>query len=197
MMNSNVNRLVGLVGLALALSVLGACAQKFELKGTDLGGDPAPDFHLKDENGTWFSLADWHGKVVVLTFLYTHCPDECPLIASQLHAASQQLGSAMDQVAFVAVSVDPQNDTPGSVRSFLQDHQLTLQLHYLVGTPAELKPVWDAYYLGVQTDPTHPGVISHSTRIIVIDKRGKQRANFGSDLQVADLVFDVRALLNQ
>lgn len=191
------NRLLALLFFALVATMASSCAQKVELRGTDLQREPAPDFHLKDQTGAQHSLVDWRGKVVVLTFLYTQCPDECPLIAERLRAASRQMGGTMARVAFVAVSVDPQNDTPDSIRSFLQTHQLTANLVYLVGSPVELKPVWDSYYLGVQTDPTHPGVVAHTTRVVVIDKDGKQRSNLGGDFQIEELVYDIQALLSE
>ncbi len=185
--------------LFLALFFLAACAPQSQLKGTDLGKIPAPDFKLTDQSGSAVSLADFRGKVVVLTFLYTHCPDECPLIASKLSAASVSLGDAMKQTAFVAVTVDPQNDTPIAVAQFVQQHQLEGKLHYLTGSAEQLQPVWKAYSLYVAPSPTDAtfASVSHSTRVIVIDKAGNQRANFDSDFDPADLTFDVRALLNE
>ena len=62
------------------------------LQGTDLGGTPAPDFRLTDQFGKPISLSQFKGKPVILTFLYTHCPDQCPLTAEKLHAVMQNLG---------------------------------------------------------------------------------------------------------
>lgn len=189
-----------LVSLSTCLFVLlCACASQSPLKGTDLGKTPAPDFKLVDQTGGAVSLADFRGKVVVLTFLYTHCPDECPLIASKLSTVSDSLGGAMTQTAFVAVSVDPTNDTPIATAKFVQDHNLVGKLHYLSGTQEQLEPVWSAYSLYIATSPTNATFpsVSHSTRVIVIDKAGNQRANFDSDFDPADLVYDLRALLNE
>jgi protein SCO1/2 len=176
-----------------------ACASPSPLKGTDLGKTPAPDFKLTDQTGKLVSLADFRGKVVVLTFLYTHCPDECPLIASKLATASGRLGKTMSQTAFVAISVDPTNDTPIAIAKFVQDHNLEGKLHYLTGTQDELKPVWSAYAVYAAPSPTNATFpsVSHSTRVVVIDKAGNQRVNLGSDLDPNDLVFDVRALLDE
>ncbi len=176
-----------------------ACTSPSPLKGTDLGKIPAPDFKLTDQTGSAVSLADFRGKVVVLTFLYTHCPDECPLIASKLRLTSDALGATMKQTAFVAVSVDPENDTPLAIAKFVQQHQLEGTLRYLGGTREQLQPVWSAYALYVAPSPTNatlPSVL-HSTRVIVIDPAGNQRANFGSDFDPADLAFDVRALVRE
>jgi protein SCO1/2 len=187
-----------LVVLAALLVFATACAPQ-PLKGTDLGKTPAPDFKLADQNGSAISLADYRRKVVVLTFLYTHCPDECPLIASKLAAVSQSLGNAMDQAAFIGVSVDPANDSRIEIVKFVQTHNLEGKLHYVSGTPEQLQPVWNAYSLYVAPAPAgNPlSALAHTTRIVVIDKAGNERANFGSDFDPADLVFDLRALLSE
>ena len=180
--------------LVFFVIIVTACAP--QLKGTDLGKEHAPDFRLSDERGNLVSLADFRGKVVVLTFLYTVCPDECPLIAAKFRTAANQLGDAMKQVAYIAVSTDPENDTPVAVQDFLQQHLLDGQMRYLIGTRAQLEPVWTAYYVGTSSNSSTKSV-THSTRIILIDKAGNQRINLGSDLIPADLVYDVRALLNE
>src|SRR5206468_9646600 len=72
------------------------------LQGTDLGGTPAPNFRLTDQFGKSISLSQFQGEPVILTFLYTHCPDACPLTAEKLHAAMQSLGSETQQVGVLA-----------------------------------------------------------------------------------------------
>jgi protein SCO1/2 len=184
--------------LLLAL-LLGACAPAAQLKGTDLGKTPAPDFSLVDQNGRPVSLSDLQGQVVVLTFLYTHCPDECPLTAENLHATSEQLGDLMNQVAFVAISVDPKNDTPEAIQAFIHEHRLDGQLRYLSGTREQLAPVWAAYYISVQPEAnTSAGAaVLHGTRVVVIDKTGHERVNFDSDFEPSELAFDLRILVAQ
>jgi protein SCO1/2 len=191
------NKVVWVLGLLSLMFT--ACAPAAQLKGADLGGAAAPDFHLTDQTGQSVSLANLSGKVVVLTFLYTHCPDECPLTAEKLHVASEQLGDSMKDVAYLAVSVDPIGDTPEAVRNFVHLHRLDGQLQYLSGTRDQLAPVWTAYYIAAQDSPatTASGTILHSTRVIVIDKTGHQRVNFDSDFDPADLVADVRVLVNE
>ena len=183
--------------LFLLIVALSACSAPVQLKGTDLGKEPAPDFQLTDQNGTSVSLTGLRGKVVVLTFLYTHCPDVCPLIAEHLRATNEQLGDVTNQVAFVAVSIDPENDTPAAIKTFNEEHRLGNRLIYLNGTPQQLHQVWTAYYIAAQTDPLHPGIVSHSSRVVVIDKAGKQRVNLGSDFDPDDLAYNVRALVKE
>ncbi len=73
-----------------------------------MGGSPAPGFALTDQHGEQVTLADQRGKVTALTFLYTHCPDVCPLTAAQLRLVDEQLGADADHVALLAISVDPE-----------------------------------------------------------------------------------------
>jgi protein SCO1/2 len=159
--------------LALLLTLLlCACSTQPTLKGTDLGKEPAPDVQLVDQNGAPVTLSGLRGNVVVLTFLYTHCPDECPLIAGKLSQTSGILGQSMNKTKFVAVSVDPKNDTPISIAQFIQEHQLLGQLTYLVGPASALEPVWKSYGVYAASDASAGTnqIISHSTRVIVIDK---------------------------
>jgi protein SCO1/2 len=181
----------------VVLLALAACSQPVTLKGTDLGKDPAPDFQLIDQNGKTVALSDLRGRVVVLTFLYTHCPDVCPLIADHFRLANEQLGSASSNVAFVAVSVDPEHDTPEAIRIFDRQHRLNGMLLYLNGPREQLERVWADYYVASQVNADDPEEIAHSTRVILIDKAGKQRVNLNSDFAPGDLAYDIRALLDE
>lgn len=179
---------------AACLLLLSACSQPPQFRGTDLGRQPAPDFQLTDQNGSLVSLSSLRGRVVVLTFLYTHCPDVCPLIAEHLREASRQI-AAGEPVAFVAISVDPENDTPDSIIAFNQQHGLTGRLVYLNGERAVLERLWAMYYVASEGDAGSPETISHSTRVVLIDKAGNQRINLSSDFEPSDLVTDIRLLL--
>ena len=77
------------------------------LQGTDLGSVPAPAFSLHDQFGKVVTLAQFAGKPLVLTFMYTHCPDVCPIMAERLHSVMVGLGADAQQVGVVAISVDP------------------------------------------------------------------------------------------
>lgn len=196
-------RNLGMVALLALIVLLGAGVVYLsvrparQLKGTDLEGTPAPGFQLTDSNGRSVALEDYRGKVVVLTFLYTHCPDECPLIAEHLRAAAEQMPDSMKQVAFVAVSVDPANDTPDAVNAFLKAHRVSGYLTYLVGTESQLRPVWSSYYIYAQQDAANLNVVGHSSRVVIIDRAGKQRVNLDPDFAPGDLVYDVQTLLTE
>jgi len=164
----------------------------------------AGDFHLKDQHGAVVSMSALRGKVVALTFLYTHCPDACPLIADMMHTAYRKLGDSARRAAFVAVSVDPQGDTPEAVRTFLATHRVDSELAYLTGSFAELKAVWGGYYIGTDArdftaktaskGPPSPQLVGHSALVYVIDPRGEIRVILPSNFDPNDLVTDVRIL---
>jgi protein SCO1/2 len=85
------------------------------------------------------SLANERGHVVLLTFLYTHCPDVCPLTAARLNATLAALGSQRTRVRVLAISVDPAGDTHVAVQRFVREHRLLPQFRYLTGPPTTLK----------------------------------------------------------
>jgi len=158
----------------------------------------APDFSLRDQNGQTVSMSQLKGKVVALTFLYTHCPDVCPLIASQLAAADQRLGADSKNVEIVSISVDPAGDTLPAVKKFTEDHNLAGQpnWHYLIGSPGQLKPVWDAYHVGssASSEGATQGV-DHSALVYLTDTTGRLRVILSSNFTVSDFVQDAEALL--
>src|SRR5215472_3264891 len=94
------------------------------LQGTNLGNTPAPAFLLKDQFGNSISLAQFKGMPVVLTFLYTHCPDVCPLTADKIHITMQSLGTNAQHIAVLAVSMDPKGDTAITAQNFAKVHKL-------------------------------------------------------------------------
>ena len=180
--------------MALAL-LLVACVPA-RLSGTVLEGGDAPDFTLIDGvSGASVTLSSLRGNVVALAFLYTHCPDTCPITASTFRAAQKALGSDAARVRFVAVSVDPEGDTPNDVRSFSAAHDLSANWLYLIGGRAQLSPVWSSYGVGAFASPTGQGKVDHNDAIYVLDPSGRERELVHSDIAVKDLVSDIRALL--
>jgi protein SCO1 len=170
------------------------------LQGTDLGSAPTQDFRLADQFGKQVSLSDFKGKPVVLTFLYTHCPDVCPLTAEKLHTVMQNLGSKAQNVAVLAVSLDPKGDTPASVLNFSQVHKMLNYWHYLMGTQNQLSPVWTHYGLSAQpVTPTNtsPGIVMHNTALYVIDKQGRERVLLPDDFTPDQLTTDLKVLLGE
>lgn len=176
----------------LAALVLAACAPK-PLAGTELGATDAPDFTLTDGvSGRAVTLSAHRGQVIALTFLYTTCPDVCPLTATRFRAAQAELQSDASRVTFIAVSVDPDRDTPKAVQDFSTAHGLAANWYYLVGARAQLSPVWAAYGIGVQAGST---TVTHNDAVYLIDARGRERVLLHSEDLARDLTSDLRALL--
>ena len=185
-------------GLTSNASNLTPAANSSGLQGTDLGGVPAPNFRLTDQFGKPVSLAQFKGKPVVLTFLYTHCPDQCPLTAEKLHAVMLSLGSDAQRVGVVAVSTDPKRATTAAALNFSQVHRMQNYWHYLLGTESELSPVWSSYSVYAAPTPTSTGgSVAHTTAVYIIDKQGRERVFFGSDFTSEQLTKDLQILLKE
>ncbi len=177
--------------LALTAS---SCARE-SLVGEDLGGQTAPDFTLIDgARGDRVTLSSLRGRVVLVTFLYTRCPDTCPLTAEKIRAARDALGTRANDISFLAVTVDPAHDTPDAIRGFLDAHELAGKLRYLTGDRASLAAVWRNYSVEVRSG--EPGVV-HLDAIVLVDRRGRARILLHSDVDAATLAKDLRLLASE
>lgn len=175
------------------------------LAGTQLNGKATPDFNLVTHTGHPFVLSSLRGKPVVLTFLYTSCPDTCPIVTEKFATLAERLGSRAAEVAFLAVSVDPERDMPVRVDRFLSDRGLGGVVEFLTGERAALEAVWNAYYVGVTRLPIKAGspesrrygayAIGHSDAIYLVDKAGRQRAFMRSDFALEDMLANLEVLL--
>jgi protein SCO1 len=150
---------------------------------------------LHNDQGQSINLASYRGKAVFLTFLYTHCPDVCPIIAGSLHTAFSELGACARDVQLIAVSVDPRGDTPQSVARFLQEHQLTGEMQYLIGSAADLAAVWKAWNVGSARDVGSPQLVNHSALVYGISAKGMVRTIYSASFKPQEVVHDVPALL--
>jgi protein SCO1/2 len=149
---------------------------------------PPQDFRLRDQDGDAVSLRNYRGRVVVLTFMYTTCRDTCPLTATQIRGALDDLGR---EVPALAVSVDPVNDTPERARRFLFTRGLAKdRMRFLLGSRAQLQPVWKAYGIRPQGE-----AFDHSAYVLLNDRRGRQRIGFPvQQLTPEGLAHDIRRL---
>ena len=181
--------------LALVIALLACAPRAPALVGTELGAGPAPDFTLIDGlSGRSVMLSALRGQVVALAFLYTRCPDVCPLTAQRFRAAQRALGADAKGVTFVAVSVDPAADTPQAARDFSLAHELRENWHYLIGPRAALEPVWSAYGIRAVPDPGKT-TVTHSDAIFLIDASGRERVLVHSSDAPEDLSRNLRTLL--
>jgi protein SCO1/2 len=152
---------------------------------------PAPATVLTDSRGRSIDLAGYRGRAVLVTFLYTRCPDVCPLIAAKLQSVRSRLGA---RVQLVAISVDPRGDTPRTVAAFLRAHALTGQMEYLLGSAGRLGRVWAAWNVGSERDAARPELVAHSALVYGVSATGRLTTIYPADFNPADVAHDVPLL---
>jgi protein SCO1/2 len=155
-----------------------------------------PRFSLHDQQGRLVSSDALAGKALVVTFLDTKCRESCPIIADQIRQGLARLSPAdRANTVALAISVQPEVDTPASVRAFLQRHRVDGALRYLVGSEAQLRPVWNAFQVLPALDTGSSDI--HSAPVRIYDRAGvwisTQAA--GADLTPANLAHDVGVAL--
>jgi protein SCO1 len=147
----------------------------------------APDFELRNQDGDTISMRDFRGQPVIVTFLYTTCEDTCPLQAQTVRGALDELG---EDVPAIAVAVDPPRDTPERARAFLSEQRALGRLEFVLGTRAELKRVWNGFYIRPQSVTQE-----HNARFTLVDKKGFQRVGYpGFEATPERIAHDVRIL---
>ena len=156
-------------------------------------GTAAADFALVDQHGDVVRLSQQRGKITMLTFLYTHCVDVCPLIAEELNAVLRNLGPQRNDARVLAVSVDPRFDTPQAIAHFIVQHRLLPQFHYLRGTRSQLQRVWQSY--NVLVIPKNPDLMAHTASITLIDEHGEPRMVYPATASATMILRDARRLL--
>jgi protein SCO1/2 len=201
---AGVSRVLSLLLLAVVLAGCGASkATEMTTASTPesrfAGGEltppkTAPPIALHDADGTPVTLAAQRGRYVLVTFIYTHCPDVCPLITQNLNAALRAIGpEKRKQVRVLAVSVDPAGDTPKAVEAYAREKHLFPQFEYLIGTRAELRRVWKKWH--VLAVDTKPDLVDHVAYTALIDTNGKERVLYGSSVHATQVVHDLRILM--
>jgi protein SCO1/2 len=180
----------------LALLASGRARQSgFDATGVLSPPSTSPALVLRNYLGQPVNIDSYLGKAVFVTFLYTHCPDVCPLIAANLGLAQKEMGPAVASKAqIVAVSVDPHGDTPKAVAAFLARHQMTGRMQYLVGSAAQLAKVWKAWGVGSERDTQRPAFVNHSGLIYGITASGKRMTIYAANFRPADIAHDVPLL---
>jgi protein SCO1/2 len=156
----------------------------------------APPLELHNYLGQPVDIASYRGKAVLVTFLYTSCPDICPLITSNLRVALNLMGPAeAAKVQIIAVSVDPRGDTPKAVAAFLARHGMTGRMQYLIGSAKELAHVWKAWGVGSERDAQQPQFINHTGLVYGVTASGKRMTLYASSFQPSEIVHDVPMLV--
>jgi protein SCO1/2 len=148
---------------------------------------PAPDFRLKNQDGETVSMRSLRGRPVVVTFLYTTCQDSCPIQAQTVRGALDELGH---DVPALAIAVDPPRDTPERAQAFLAKQRATGRIDFVLGSRAELRPVWEGFAILPQSVTQE-----HQARFTLVDSRGFQRIGYpGAEATPERLAHDLRLL---
>ncbi len=159
---------------------------------------PAADFTLTDQEGRSVRLSDYRGRVVLLFFGYTHCPDVCPTTLAKLNYVVQELGEAAREVQVIFISVDPERDTPAAMKRYLSHFDPAFV--GLTGRPEEIEAVTRAYGVYVEKEEVGSAagyLVTHSARTYVIDREGRLVLTFAYETEPQDLAADLEQLLRR
>jgi protein SCO1 len=186
------------LALLIAASLLSACSgEKPAFRGVDItGADYARDFQLTDHNGQPRSLADFKGKIVVLFFGYTQCPDVCPTSMAELAEVKKLLGKDGDRLQGLFVTVDPERDTAEVLKAYMTHFDPGFLA--LRGTPEQLSALakdFKLYYKKVDGKTPTSYTMDHSAGSYVYDTQGRVRlySRYGSGAPA--LAADIQLLL--
>ncbi len=182
------------------LIVLNACSDKKPaFSNIDVTGSAyARSFRLKDHNGQVRQLSDFAGKVVVVFFGYTQCPDVCPTTMVELAEIKKALGKDGDRLQAVFITVDPARDTPPVLKAYMENFDPSFIA--LIPTPEELVAVakeFKVYYNKVEGKTPTSYTMDHSAFSYIYDTKGQLRlfSNYGSDRAL--LTQDIALLFKQ
>lgn len=200
--------LAGAVGAALLAAALALALDRERQstaspsdQGPYRGSEPParyelPGFRLRNYDGREVDATDLRGRVVVLTFLDSQCTDVCPILASQIAGAIDRLNAAeRGQVRAVAISTDPDEDTPASVRAFLGKQRALGRILYVRGTKDEMRPLWARFQILASLESGEDTL--HSAPVRIYDRESVWVATLhaGVDLSEANLLGDIRTAL--
>jgi protein SCO1/2 len=181
------------------LTLLAGCSEKrASFVNTDITGiDYAKGFSLKDHNGKPVTLESYKGKVVVMFFGFTQCPDVCPTTMAEMATVMQELGPQANDVQVLFVTLDPERDTPELLKQYVPafDKRFT----GLYGTPAEIAQTAKEFKVFYQKvpgkDPANYS-IDHTAGSYVFDKQGKVRLFLRHAQGAKPVVHDLKQLLS-
>ena len=181
---------------AFLLALLAACGrQDSAFHATDVTGAlPALDFTLtRAGDGREVHAADYRGKVAILYFGYTHCPDICPTTLANLAEMLGKLGTRAGDVRVLFVTVDPTRDTPATMKGYVQS--FAPQIDGLRGTPDQLVTLTRRYRVAFSVTPGPPYEVMHSNAVFFFDRDGRARLVTTDIGNAAAMAEDVKRLL--
>ncbi len=186
--------------LALTIAILlslGACDSKPQFAGTDItGADYAKDFALTDHTGKPRTLADFRGKVVVIFFGYTQCPDVCPTTMAGLVETLKLLGGDAKKVQVLFITVDPERDTPQLLAQYVPAFDPSFIGLY--GDQQAIAKTAQAFHVFYQKQPGSSPTsytVDHSTGNYVFDPQGRLRLYFANGEKPAQMANDLKQMI--
>ena len=156
---------------------------------------PAPSFTLVDQSGKSFHFNPVAGKIVLITFVYTTCPDVCPLFTAKLASMQRLLEQEdRDDYLFLTITTDPARDTPAKMKAYAQAFQADFQRwHFLSGNRQALSQVWKDF--GVNVKDVGNGQVQHTNLTTLIDQKGIRRVDYyGDKWQEKEILKDIARL---
>jgi protein SCO1 len=184
----------GLAGCGSSASTLADAPTANRLEGLLLNPrQPAPPLVLHNFTGQSVSLTALQGRAVFVTFVYTHCPDVCPLIVSNLSLARRGLGTKAHYVQMLAVTVDPHRDTPRAIHVFLAARGALGRMDYLLGSDSQLLRTWKAWHVEVMVNKKLL-TTGHSAAVYGITASGRMAVVYPSDFTPAQIIHDAPLL---
>jgi protein SCO1/2 len=156
---------------------------------------PVADFTLTDQNNKLFRFSSTKGKLVLVNFVFTTCPDICPLFTAKF-AAIQRAMQQKKRVDYqlVTITTDPARDTPATLKTYSQQYKADLnQWVFLTGSQKELEKVWKTF--GINVKKNSSGQIQHTALATLIDRQGNRRVNYWGDKWLeSEVLKDLSAL---
>lgn len=188
-----------LIGIVAAGTVFFAQSAGFRGTYFDEPYPPAAEFSLERSDGTSFQLSQMRGRVVLLFFGYTSCPDICPTTLAELNQAMGRLReSEADRVQVIFITVDPERDTPERVQEYV--NHFNPGFIGLSGSLEQLPKVWSDYGVFreiVEGTSALGYIVNHTARVTLIDANGAMRISFSFDTPVDDIVHDLKLILKE
>jgi protein SCO1/2 len=158
----------------------------------------APEFALISQDGAEVTLAALRGKVVAVTFIYTSCPDVCPMLTDKLARVQDELGSDFgSKIAFVSITTDPERDTPEVLKGYAEAFDANLAgWSFLTGEPPAVLEV--AHRYGVAVVKAADGGVDHTLLTTLIDPQGTMRVQYlGYRFDEEEFRHDLQSLVNE
>ena len=188
--------LLGLVLVALTLALAGCGGSGPAFKSTDItGADYGKGFALNDHTGKARTLGDFRGKVVVMFFGFTRCPDVCPITLAELKAIKEQLGEDGKRLQVLFVTVDPERDTPKLLADYVPAFDPSfLGLHGDLAATAKVAKDFRVFYQKAPGKTPDSYTVDHTAGSYIFDPQGRLRL-FARHGSAANLAADIRILL--